>query len=171
MHAMMAKNEPLRSTRLRRGLALLGCVAVCLMAAGAGGAITSTSMGSWYQKLAKPIGTPPDWVFGPVWTALYLMMGVSAWLVWDRAGCTAARRPLAWFAAQLALNVGWSAVFFGLRSPGWAFAEIAVLWLSILTTIVAFWSCSRAAALLLAPYLAWTCFAAWLNFAIWRMNS
>ena len=141
---------------------------MCL-AHGIGGAITETSI--WYQTLAKPSWMPPDWLFGPVWTALYVLMAVAAWVVWRRGGATAARLPLGLFGLQLALNVGWSAIFFGLRLPGVAFAEILLLWLAIAATAVAFWRRSKLAAWLLAPYLAWTTFAAVLNASIWSLNS
>jgi tryptophan-rich sensory protein len=149
----------------------LGLVAVCFAAAAAGGALTSASVGDWYQTLKKPSWTPPDWLFGPVWTALYFLMALSAWLVWRQGGWRASRVSLGLFGLQLMLNVGWSAIFFGMRSPGWAFGEILILLLAIAATAVSFWGRSATAALLFAPYLAWTAFAALLNFAIWRMNS
>ena len=122
----------------RQAVAFLFFVALCFGAAGIGGAITSSSVGTWYQTLAKPSWTPPDWVFGPVWTALYFMMAVAAWLVWRRQRLAAARAALGWFGLQLALNVGWSALFFGLRSPGLAFLDIVLLWFSIAVTAVLF---------------------------------
>lgn len=127
--------------------------------------------GEWYATLRKPSWNPPAWVFGPVWTALYTMMAVAAWLVWRRGGWAAQRRPLALFLVQLALNAGWTPLFFGLKSPGLALAEIGLLWLAIVGTLIAFARVSRAAAWLLAPYLAWVSFAAALNFALWRLNA
>ena len=150
---------------------LAGLLALCFTAALAGGAITSTSVNGWYQTIAKPAWTPPDWVFGPVWTALYFMMAIAAWLVWWQVGWPAARVPLGWFAAQLVLNVAWSAIFFGLHSPGAAIVEIGLLWLAIAGTLVTFWRRSVPAACLLVPYLAWTSFAAVLNFAVWKLNA
>lgn len=149
---------------------LCGLVMLCLSAAAAGGVLTAVSVGDWYRSLAKPPWTPPDWLFGPVWTALYLCMAISAWLVWRKAGWRRARAALGLFAVQLALNAAWSGIFFGMRRPGLAFVEILALWMSIAVTGVAFWSRSTWAALLLTPYLAWTSFAALLNFAIWKMN-
>ncbi len=149
---------------------LIGLVAICFTAAALGGWLTSNSVADWYQRIARPNWTPPDWIFGPVWSVLYLMMALAAWLVWRRGGWQKARWSLGLFAVQLALNVLWSAIFFGLRSPGWAFAEILLLWISIAATLVAFWGRSAGAALLMVPYWAWTSFAAVLNFAIWRMN-
>jgi tryptophan-rich sensory protein len=157
-------------SRLRQTAWFLGLTALCFAAAGAGGALTSVSVNDWYQTLAKPSWKPPDWLFGPVWTALYFMMAVAAWLVWRRGGLSASRVPLALFALQLGLNVAWSAVFFAFRSPGLAFGEILILWLAIAATALSFFYRSTTGALLLAPYLAWTTFAAFLNLAIWRMN-
>lgn len=150
---------------------LLAFIAVCFASAGLGAAATSTSVGGWYQTLAKPSWNPPDWLFGPVWSVLYLMMAVAAWLVWRVHGWRAARPALTWFSIQLALNVTWSFLFFGLHRPGLAFAEIVALWLSIAATCLAFREKSVTAALLLVPYLAWTSFAVILNFTLWRLNS
>ena len=126
--------------------------------------------GEWYLELAKPAWTPPGWLFGPVWTILYLTIGVAAWLVWRRAGFRGA--PTAWWTwgTQLVLNAAWSWIFFGLRSPGAALAEIALLLAAIAATVVAFQRVRPAAAWLLLPYLAWVCFATALNAAIWRLN-
>jgi translocator protein len=121
----------------------------------------------WFEALHKPSWNPPDWVFAPVWTSLYAMMAVAAWLVWR----TGARAPLAWWLVQLVLNAAWSWLFFGLRRPDLAFADIVVLWVAIAATIVAFAPASRTAALLLAPYLAWVTFATALNGTIWRLNA
>ena len=163
--------EPWRPSRSRQTAWLLGLVAICFAAAAAGGALTSTSVGDWYQTLKKPSWTPPDWLFGPVWTALYFLMALSAWLAWRRGGWLASQVSLGLFGLQLMLNVSWSAIFFGMRSPGLAFGEIVILWLAIAATAVSFWGRSATAALLFTPYLAWTTFAALLNFTIWRMNS
>ncbi|HUY34272.1 MAG TPA: DUF2867 domain-containing protein [Pirellulales bacterium] len=162
-----------RPSPMRQLAWFLGLVVVCFSAAGVGAAVTATSVGDWYQTLARPTWTPPDWLFGPVWAGLYFLMAVSAWLVWHRTGWTGMRASLGWFGVQLALNVGWSAFFFffGMHRPGLAFAEIIVLWLAIVATALAFWGKSAVAALLMTPYLAWTTFAALLNYAIWRMNS
>jgi tryptophan-rich sensory protein len=149
---------------------LIGFLAACFAAAGVGGWLTARSVGDWYQQLARPSWTPPDWVFGPVWSLLYLLMAVAAWLVWRSGSLEKVRWPLILFAVQLALNVAWSAIFFGLRSPGWALAEILLLWGSIGATIIAFWGRSTGAALLMIPYWLWTTFAALLNFAIWSRN-
>lgn len=161
---------PWRPTVARQVASLIGFIAVCFTAAGLGAAATATSVGGWYQTLAKPGWNPPDWLFGPVWTALYFLMAVAGWLVWRRGGWTPARGTLGLFGLQLLLNAGWSAIFFGLRSPGFAFLEIVVLWLAIAATATGFRSKSSMAALLLVPYLAWTSFAVVLNLAIWSLN-
>jgi benzodiazapine receptor len=143
---------------------------VCFLAAGLGSLFTMASVGGWYATLAKPPWSPPDWIFGPVWTVLYATMAVAGWLVWRRGGL-ASVPALRWFAVQLVLNVGWSVVFFGLRMPGLAVIEIVVLWLAIVATLMTSWRVSRPASILLVPYLLWVSFAAALNFAIWRLNA
>lgn len=109
-------------------------------------------------------------MFGPVWSTLFVMMAVAAWLVWRPAGFISAKVPLLLFTVQLALNVGWSWIFFGLHQPGWAFVEIVILWAAIAVTLRLFFQRSKLAGWLLVPYLAWVSFAAVLNFAIWRLN-
>ena len=126
--------------------------------------------GEWYAQLKKPSWNPPGWIFGPVWTALYTMMAVAAWLVWRRGGWAVQRKALVWFLVQLVLNALWSPLFFGWKNPGLAFAEIVLLWLAILGTLLAFWKAHRAAGALLLPYLAWVSFAAVLNFTLWQLN-
>jgi benzodiazapine receptor len=123
---------------------------------------------AWYAALAKPGWNPPAWVFAPVWTLLYLAMGIAAWLVWRRGGGAA---PLLLWGVQLALNAVWPPLFFGLHRPDLAFADIVLLWLAVLATTIAFWRVTASAGLLLAPYLAWVTFAAALNLAIWRLNA
>jgi len=148
-------------------LMLVGFLVASFMAAAIGGAVTSSSVREWYPTLAKPDWTPPAWLFGPVWTALYAMMAVAGWLVWRRTGWSGA---LIWFAAQLVLNATWSPVFFGLHRIGWALVNIMLLWLAIVGTTVAFWRVTPVAGGLFVPYLAWVSFATALNFAIWRLN-
>ncbi|MGC9455808.1 MAG: TspO/MBR family protein [Phycisphaerae bacterium] len=142
---------------------------VVAAAAGVGGLFTARSVGTWYRELNRPGWTPPGWLFSPVWTALYVMMAIAAWRVWMVAGAKAPAALTA-FVIQLVLNAGWSAIFFGLRRPGWAFAELSALWVAIVVTTVLFARRSVLAAVLMAPYLAWTTFAGALNFTIWRMN-
>ena len=162
-------SSPIPRSQLTQGLGLVVSIGICFAAAGIGSQFTAASAGSWYAALAKPSWTPPGWVFGPVWSLLYLAMGVSAWLVWRTR--EAVRDPLMLFALQLAVNASWSGLFFGLRSPGAAFAEILLLWFAILATLTVFWRRSLLAGLLLLPYLLWVSFAAALNLAIWRLNS
>jgi benzodiazapine receptor len=165
----MASGFEMSLSRSLIGLAV--SIALCFGAALLGSVFTTPSIPTWYAGLIKPSWTPPDWVFGPVWSALYVMMAVAAWLVWRRGGLAAARLPVTLFMIQLALNAAWSILFFGLRLPGVAFAEIVILWFAILVTSIAFRQLNRAAGYLLLPYLFWVSFAAALNFAIWQMNS
>lgn len=127
--------------------------------------------GPWYYTLQKPPLNPPNWVFPPVWTALYALMAFAAWRVWDKSGTLrAARTPLRWFGLQLLANGLWSWCFFGLESPGLALVDIAALWPLILMTFLHFKRADRLAALCLVPYLLWVSFAAYLNIAIWWLN-
>jgi benzodiazapine receptor len=148
---------------------LFASIVVCLAAAGLGSLLTTPALRPWYAGLNKPRWTPPNWLFGPVWTVLYLAMAVAAWLVWREVGLTAA--PMRLFLLQLLLNVAWSAVFFRFRLPGPAFAEIILLWAAILATTIEFWAEVPAAGWLFVPYLIWVSYAAALNFAIWRLNA
>jgi tryptophan-rich sensory protein len=152
-----------------QALALGMFTLACFVAAGLGSLFTMVSLGTWYGGLVKPSWNPPNGVFGPVWTVLYATMAVAGWLVWRRGGL-ASWLALRWFAVQLVLNVGWSAVFFGLQMPGLAVLEIVVLWLAIVATLITSWRVSRLAGILFVPYLLWVSFAAVLNFAIWRLN-
>jgi len=154
----------------RQILSFTICLAICFAAAGLGSLLTASSVNGWYAGLAKPQWTPPNWLFGPVWSVLYALMGVAAWLVWRRGGLEI-RLALTLFAVQLALNVAWSGLFFALRLPGVASAEILLLWLAIGVTTVCFGRISTAAGLLMVPYFAWVGFAAILNLAIWRLNA
>ena len=151
------------------GLAIF--VAVCFAAAGVGSVFTASSVKDWYVSLRKPSWTPPGWLFGPVWTALYLTMAVAAWGVWRSAGLSGAPAAMVLFGVQLALNAAWSSLFFGLRSPEWALAEIVLLWLAIGATTVLFWRVRAWAGLLMLPYWLWVTFAAGLNYSIWRLNA
>jgi translocator protein len=123
----------------------------------------------YYARLKKPSWAPPGWVFGPVWTVLYALMGIAAWLVSSK-GAPASRTPLLLWSAQLGLNATWTPVFFGLKAPGLALVNIVLLWLALAATVTTFFSRRPAAGLLLIPYLAWVSFATALNFAIWRRN-
>lgn len=136
-----------------------------------GSIFTMPAIGSWYSTLIRPSFAPPNWVFGPVWTTLFAMMGVSACMVWQqRKRRSDVRSALGVFGVQLVLNLLWSVIFFGLHLPGAAFVEILALWFAIGATIVAFARISRPAAWLLVPYLLWVSFAALLNYAFWVAN-
>lgn len=158
--------------RTRRGaiLALPVWIAVSLLAGALGGLATQSSVESWYPSLTKPTWNPPSWVFGPVWTLLYVLMGTAAWRVWLRRSQPLARQGLVLFGVQLVLNALWSLLFFGLRAPGLAMAELVLLWLAVASTLGVFWRTDRFAGGLLIPYLAWITFAAFLNHAIWWLN-
>jgi tryptophan-rich sensory protein len=145
-------------------LPLLGFLGACLVAALTGAIFKP---GAWYEGLSKPPWRPPNWLFGPAWSVLYTLIAIAAWLVWREAGWGAAL--LIW-SIHLAINAGWSWVFFGLRRPDLAFGWILLLWSSIIATIAAFAPISALAAWLLAPYLLWVSFAAVLNLSIWRRN-
>jgi tryptophan-rich sensory protein len=123
----------------------------------------------YYARLEKPSWAPPGWLFGPVWTVLYALMGIAAWLIAGKTG-SASRTPIILWSVQLGLNATWTPVFFGLRAPGLALVNIVLLWFAILATVTAFFSRRPAAGLLLVPYLGWVSFATALNFAIWRRN-
>jgi benzodiazapine receptor len=148
-------------------------ILACLAAGAIGGLATYPAIPEWYAGLNKPDFSPPNWVFGPVWTILYVMMGVAAYLAYSE-GKKAKRKDmngaLAVFGIQLCLNVLWSLLFFGLRSPLYGLACIAALWLAIAAAMARFYAISRPAGLLLAPYLAWVSFAAVLNFQVWALN-
>jgi tryptophan-rich sensory protein len=145
---------------------VIACEGVGIVGAG----FTAPAIADWYRSLERPSWTPPDWLFGPVWVALYALMAVAAWLVWRKG-----RVPGVWtagvlFGVQLALNAIWTPIFFGLRQPGWALLDILLLWAAILLTLIAFARVRPLAAGLLAPYLAWVTYAGALNFALWRLN-
>lgn len=159
-----------RPTGWRSLLALLGFVAVCLMVGAIGGMMTAPAIDGWYRGLAKPSFTPPDAVFGPVWTVLYVIMGVAAWRIWRVAGLIRGRAALRLFGTQLMLNLLWTFLFFVLQSPAAAFVEILLLIAGIVATIVAFRQHDKWAELAMVPYLMWVLFAAVLNGAIWYLN-
>ena len=172
--------------KMREIIIAVGFVALCLLAGGIGSFFTFESIPTWYAGLSKPDFSPPNWVFGPVWTTLYVMMGISAYLVYrsgQNSSATArkgraregpngadVRGALFVFGAQLALNTIWSIVFFGMRSPLYGLIVIIALWLAIAATIVKFYGISRTASLLLVPYILWVTFAGALNFFIWTLN-
>jgi len=152
-------------------LKLLASLAVVLVAGGIGSLATTRAIPTWYKGLAKPAFNPPEWLFGPAWTVLYLMMAVAAFLVWKQGlDAPGVKLALAVFLLQLLLNSLWSVFFFGLRSPLAGLADIVVLWLAILVTIVLFFRVSVPAGVMLLPYIAWVSFAALLNASILALN-
>jgi tryptophan-rich sensory protein len=136
-----------------------------------GSVFTMSSIPTWYTSLVKPSWNPPSWLFGPVWTTLYALMGVASYLVWqERNRSKSAKMALFVYGVHLALNAIWSIIFFGLQNPGLALAEILFLLISIIVTMVLFWRINHWATYLMVPYLLWVCFATFLNFTIWRLN-
>ena len=146
------------------------CAGVCVLAGSLSALASGLGDRGWYNSLHRPSWTPPDAVFGPVWTLLYIMMGSALWLVWQSKGRSGAPLAVSLFVVQLALNVVWSPIFFGLHLPGWAMIDLAALWVAVVATMLMFWSIRRLAGLLLTPYLLWCSFAAALNFALWQLN-
>jgi tryptophan-rich sensory protein len=150
---------------------LLASVMVCQLAGVIGSIFTASSLEGWYFLLEKPIFNPPSWVFFPVWTILYTLMGISLYLVWKQGiKEREVKTGVFLFGLQLGLNTLWSLLFFGLKSPYYAFLEILILWAAILLTIIQFWKISKSASLLLIPYILWVSFAALLNYQIWVLN-
>lgn len=134
------------------------------------GAVASVEAGSFYLQLERPPWAPPAGVFGPVWSTLFALMGIAAWLVWRVGGFTAASVALILYLVQLVINMLWSWLFFGWHLGGWAIVDVIVLWGLIITTLVGFWRVSRLAGVLLVPYLLWVSFAAVLNYTVWQLN-
>src|SRR5450830_953795 len=153
----------------RQLLGLLAWLAVCFAAATLG-ALASVSAGAFYQQMVRPSWAPPGWLFGPVWSVLYLSMGVAAWLAWRERGWRAMGGAAVLFLLQLAINALWSWLFFAWREGGLAFAEVLILLALIAATVLAFWRIRPLAGALLLPYLAWVGFASVLNFTTWRLN-
>ena len=150
-------------------IGLVGWLVLTFTAAAAGG-IASVEAGPFYLALVRPGWAPPAWLFGPVWSVLYLLMGISAWRVWRAGAGHRSPAALPVFVLQLVLNGLWTWLFFAWHRGGWAFAEIVLLWAAIVVAIVLFSRTSRLAAALLAPYLAWVTFAAGLNLSLWQLN-
>ncbi len=144
---------------------------VCFIAGWLGSLATTPKIDGWYSQLEKPSWNPPDKVFGPVWGFLYAIMGIAAWMVWRKTGLVKPATPMILFILQLALNIAWSWLFFGMESPGIAMVDILALWFLILATLIAFYKITPVSGILFVPYLLWVTYAATLNFAIWRMNA
>ncbi len=151
-------------------LGLLAWLVLVFAAAWIGSSATMPEIKGWYTTIQKPPFNPPDWIFGPVWTTLFALMAISAWIIWRPAGFRGAAVPLAVFFLQLALNTLWSILFFGQHAIGAAFVDIVLLWVAIALLIVLFYRRHRLAGLLQVPYLAWVSFASVLNYEIWRLN-
>ena len=156
-------------TRRRQIAGLAGWFAVSFVAA-AIGAAASVKAGDFYARLARPDWAPPPWIFGPVWTVLYALMGIAAWLVWRAGGFREAGFALALFLAQLAPNALWSWLFFRWHRGALSFADVLLLWALVAATLISFWRIRPAAGALLVPYLLWISFAAALNYSVWQLN-
>jgi len=152
-----------------RTVGLLGWLLGTFVAA-AVGALASTDAGTFYGQIARPDWAPPGWVFAPVWTALYVLMGIAAWLIWSARGWRAARGALWLYLIQLSLNALWTWLFFAWHLGAWAFGEILILWVLIVLTLAAFWRARPLAGALLIPYLLWVTFASALTYAAWMRN-
>lgn len=160
------------STRSRPKSSLALAISVlAVVAASAVGGLATSSASQEYGRLEQPGWAPPSWVFGPVWTVLYLLMAVAAWLVWRTGPSSGSRRALLLYAVQLVLNAAWTPLFFGLGWRGIAFFELSALLLVLIATLVMFWRIDRLAGAMLVPYLVWTAFALSLNFAVWQLNA
>ncbi len=151
---------------------LIISIAIPLAAGGLSGFFTTSEIPGWYQTITKPSWNPPSWIFGPVWTTLYIMMGIALYLVWKNETVDAGikRTAIILFAIQMVLNFFWSLIFFKQHQIGWAFAEIIAMWIFIVLTIFAFAKVNIAAAWLLVPYICWVSFASILNYTIWKLN-
>lgn len=153
----------------KRILRLVVAVLLTNAAGFLGSIFTTPNIGGWYASIQKPAFTPPNWVFAPAWTTLFVLMGISLFLVWEK-GLKKNKMAVSIFGLQLALNVLWSVLFFGMQNPFLAFVEIIALWIAILGTIFLFYKVDRKAAWLLVPYIAWVSFAAFLNYSVWILN-
>jgi len=150
---------------------LIISILIPLLVGTTAGLFTSSGVNGWYAVANKPWFNPPNWIFAPVWTTLYVLMGIALFLVWKSdAAMDIKKTALTLFAVQLVLNFFWSFIFFKLQQPGWAFAEIILMWLMILMTIWWFGKISSTAAWLMVPYICWVSFASVLNYSIWRLN-
>lgn len=148
---------------------LLISLAIPQLAGALGSLFTAQTVSTWYRTLEKPALNPPSWVFGPVWTTIFILIGVSLFLVW-KSGNENKKMALGIFAVQMVLNVLWSALFFGLRSPGAALLGIVILWVVIILNLISFYRINKWAGILFWPYLLWVTFATYLNFQIWLLN-
>lgn len=158
--------------QLKKFLRLLASIILCESAGFIGSLFTRQSVSTWYAEIQKPFCTPPSWVFAPAWTILFILIGISFWIIWEkRLEGRENKKAIVLFFAQLLLNIAWSFLFFGLRSPLYALIEIAVLWGAIMATMISFYKISKKAAWLLLPYLLWTGYALSLNLSIYLLNA
>lgn len=157
----------IHSSTRRSVLALAGWLALAFTAAAVGGLFLP---GEWYASLQKPAWNPPNWIFAPVWTFLYAIMAIAAWLVWRHGGFVCHQKALRLFLLQLLFNALWSPLFFGMHEPMLAFVDLVLLWLLLLGTVVSFWKISWVGGVMLLPYLAWVTFAGVLNWSLWKLN-
>jgi benzodiazapine receptor len=160
--------SPRELSTLASLVGLAGFILLVVIVAGAGAIFEP---GAWYDTLAKPVWTPPNWLFPIAWTILYLMIAVAGWLVWREVGFAAAALGFVFYFLQLVLNAAWSWLFFGMHRMDLGLADVAGMWLAIAATIVTFYAVRPGAAWLLAPYLVWVSYAAALNLTLWRMNT
>lgn len=165
----MRTSSGLRSMNMKDLVSLIVFLAICLGIAAVAGFVTAANIPTWYESLAKPSFTPPDGVFGPVWTILYVLIALSGWMVWRKIGFSP-DQPLVIYGLQLALNFAWSFIFFGAHLIGLAVIDVLLLWFATVWNIATFWRVDRVAAALLVPYLAWVSFASALNIAVWQLN-
>lgn len=157
--------------KIKNPIKLIISLLICQLAGLIGSVFTMSKIPTWYKTLVRPELAPPNWVFGPVWTTLFILMGIALYLVWKQGTDKKdVRVALYIFGSQLILNVLWSIIFFGLQNPGAAFVEIISLWITILLSIIYFYKISKPASYLLIPYIAWVSFASYINFMIWWLN-
>lgn len=156
---------------MKNTLKLITTIFVSELAGVIGSIFTFSAIPNWYVTLNKPTINPPSWIFGPVWTTLYALMGIAAFLIWKKGWERVdVRKALAVFGLQLILNALWSIIFFGLQNPAWAFVNLVAMWLAIVWTMVLFYKISKLAMWLLLPYILWVSFAGYLNYSIWMLN-
>jgi tryptophan-rich sensory protein len=155
---------------IRKTVILILFILLCQLPGIIGSYFTVSSIPVWYAGLNKPWFNPPNFLFGPVWFTLYVMMGISLYMVWNANNNVSKKTAVIVFSVQLVLNALWSIIFFGMRNPGLAFIEIILLWVFILLSIIKFYHVSRKASYILIPYLLWVSYASVLNFSIWRLN-
>ncbi|MBU0898393.1 MAG: tryptophan-rich sensory protein [Nanoarchaeota archaeon] len=149
---------------------LLVSLIACQLAGFVGAIFTTSNIATWYATINKPTFTPPNWLFAPAWTTLFILMGIALYLIWEKGSWKKNIKPIAVFKVQLILNIVWSVLFFGIQNPFAAFIEIIFLWITILATIILFYKIDKRAAYLMIPYIAWVTFAALLNYSVWILN-